>query len=262
MTHLPAIALAVCLACGAGPTPADVDAAVAPEPATEERHESGAPGLPRTAANGPAERSIERAGVRLDAARLIEAMQRRLPGARIEILDFSRQPVPEGELDFSLAGLRPTPAGEFWTGAVRYAGARRFPVWAKVRVRADAPRVIALEELRPGSAIRAGQVRVEMRTEFPCDAVFVTSPEEAVGMLARVTVPAGAPLRTAWLAAAPDIARGDMVKIEAAAGGVRVALDAEAQASGSRRQTIPFRNPATGRRFYAHVEGPGRASVK
>jgi len=50
--------------------------------------------------------------------------------------------------------------------------------------------------------------------------------------------------------------------IEAAAGGVRVALEAEAQASGSRRQTIPFRNPATGRRFYAHVEGPGRASVK
>ena len=264
MTHLPAIALAACLAYGAGP---ESTSGPARAPATGARRESGAPGLPRTAANGKAvppqtEPSIERAGGRLDAARLLEAMQRRLPGARIEILDFSRQPVPEGELDFSLAGLRQTPAGEFWTGAVHYARARSFPMWAKVRVRADVPRVIALEELRPGSAIRAGQVRVEMRTEFPCGEVFATSPEEAVGMLARVTVSAGAPLRTAWLAAAPDIARGDMVKIEAAAGGVRVALEAEAQASGSRRQTIPFRNPATGRRFYAHVEGPGRASVK
>lgn len=197
----------------------------------------------------------------LDAARLLEAMRRQLPEAHIEILDFSRQPVPAGDLDFPRAGLRQTPAGEFWAGAARCAGTRTLPLWAKVRVRIEAPRVIAVEELRPGSPIRAGQVRLERRAEFPAAELFLASTDEAIGKLARIRVPAGTPLRKTWLASAPEVSRGDTVRIEAAAGAVRLALEAAAERSGSRGQTIPFRNPATGRRFYARVEGPGRASV-
>src|SRR5881392_1935600 len=65
-----------------------------------------------------------------DPARLLAAMQKQLPGAKIEVLDFSRQPVPEGELEFPIAGLRQAPGGGYWNGYVTYAGNHRFVLWA------------------------------------------------------------------------------------------------------------------------------------
>src|SRR5205807_1182096 len=76
----------------------------------------------------------------VDPARVIAAMQAAMPHARIEMIDYSRQPAPEGELDFSPAGLRGTTASAVWTGAVRYAGNRRFSIWAKVKVTVAAAR--------------------------------------------------------------------------------------------------------------------------
>ena len=43
--------------------------------------------------------------------------------------------------------------------------------------------------------------------------------------------------------------------------GAIVSLEARAEASGSRGDTIPVSNPTSHRRFRARVEGPGRVSV-
>jgi hypothetical protein len=58
----------------------------------------------------------------LTADRLLAAMQKELPTAHIELLDFSRLPAPEGELLFPASGLRQAPAGGYWSGYVTYAG--------------------------------------------------------------------------------------------------------------------------------------------
>lgn len=197
----------------------------------------------------------------LDPARLLEVMRRQLPQASIEILEFSRLPAPEGELEFPLSGLRPTPAGGFWSGSVRYAGNRRFLVWAKVKVRVTAPRVIAAEDLKPGHPLEAAQLRLEMRDEFPAAGVFAGSLEEAAGRVPRRSIPAGAALRTAWLEAPKDIARGETVRVEVRNGGARLELEAQAEEAGSTGDTIPVRNPVSKKRFPARVEGKGRVSV-
>ena len=58
------------------------------------------------------------------------------PEARIEILELSRFPVPRGELEFQRATLPvDTDAPVVWRGMVRYAGGRKFGVWASVKVR-------------------------------------------------------------------------------------------------------------------------------
>jgi hypothetical protein len=58
----------------------------------------------------------------LTVARLLAAMQNavqnELPAAHIELLDFSRQPAPEGTLVFPVSGLRQGPAGGYWSGYV------------------------------------------------------------------------------------------------------------------------------------------------
>jgi flagella basal body P-ring formation protein FlgA len=217
---------------------------------------------PEASAGSPPAPRAERPAERLDPARLLEAMRRALPGSRIEILDFLRAPVPEGDPDFPLAGLRQTVEGELWLGAVRRPEGHGYPIWAKVKVVADQPRVIVVDPLRPGAPIAAGQVRLETRAEFPAGSEFAASLEEVVGRLPLRAVAAGTPLRAAWLAPAHAIARGDTVFVEVSLGGVRLAFEAQAEASGSTGQTIPLRNPANGRRFYARVEGPDRAAVK
>src|SRR5205085_1760367 len=76
---------------------------------------------------------IQRPVAVLDAAQILDAMKRELPEARIELLDFSRQPAPLGTLEFPVSGLRQTGSG-YWNGSVRYGANQRFHVWAKVKV--------------------------------------------------------------------------------------------------------------------------------
>ena len=61
-----------------------------------------------------------------DPERLLAAMRKAMPQADITVLEYSRQPVPAGEIEFPANGLRPGAAGALWIGYVRYAGTRRF----------------------------------------------------------------------------------------------------------------------------------------
>lgn len=197
----------------------------------------------------------------LDPARLLEAMRRQLPEAEIEILEYSRMSVPEGELEFPLNGLRQMPSGGFWSGSVRYAGGRRYAVWARVKVMVIAPRVIAVENLKPGQVIDASQVRVEMREEFPAVNVFVTALEQAAGRVLERPVASGTALRSQWLETPKEVVRGDTVQVEVWSGGAHLKLPALAEASGSTGQSIPVRNTESQKRFWATVVGKGRVSV-
>jgi len=198
----------------------------------------------------------------LDEARIRDAMRVELPEARIEILEFSHQPAPEGPLEFPVAGLQQGAAGGYWHGFVRYGMNHRFAVWAKVKVLVMAARVVAAEELKPGLALDAGRFRMEMREEFPTADKFAASIEEVTGRVARRTIPAGASIRMLWLEAPHDIVRGETVRVEVSSGGAHLEFEARAQGSGSAGETIQILNPESKKLFPARVEGKGRVSVK
>jgi flagellar basal body P-ring formation chaperone FlgA len=83
----------------------------------------------------------------LTPGRLLEAMQAALPAGRVELVDFSRQAAPEGDLVFSAKALQRGSAETFWNGFVRYGGDRRFPIWTKVRVETPPPPVARGEKV-------------------------------------------------------------------------------------------------------------------
>jgi flagella basal body P-ring formation protein FlgA len=196
-----------------------------------------------------------------DPARFVEAMHRALPQAQLEILDYGRMPAPEGEVEFLLRGLRRAGPDGYWSGSIKYGGGRRFPVWARVKVTVSEPRVVAAENLRPGRAISSAELRLETRAVFPADNAFATSLETVAGRAARLTIAAGEAIRTDWLAAAPDVLRGDRVVVEVHSGGAYLKFEAVAEASGSVGQVIPITNPDSKKRFSARVEGKGRVAV-
>jgi hypothetical protein len=99
---------------------------------------------------------VTRRAAVLEPTRILEALRAQMPAAQIELLDYTRGPVPEGELEFSRNGVAPGAPAGVWSGAVRYAEGRRFPIWAKVRITADVNRGEMVHvEVHSGAALVA-----------------------------------------------------------------------------------------------------------
>jgi flagella basal body P-ring formation protein FlgA len=191
------------------------------------------------------------------AERVLAAMQGALPAAHIKLLDFSRQPAPEGDLVFPVSGLRQTSGGGYWTGYVTYGGKHHFMLWARVEVRMAAVRVIAVRDIKPGDALEATQFRIETRDEIP-NTGYAGAVEEVAGMVSRRAIAAGTALRKEWLEAAKVVMRGETVEVEAVQGGAHLKLEGIAEGSGAPGDIIPIQNPISKQRFMARVECKGR----
>jgi flagella basal body P-ring formation protein FlgA len=208
---------------------------------------------------------LERAVEPLAPAQLLEAIQVALgiPDARIEILDYSRHPVPQGRIEFFRTALAAPPpsqsqASALWTGAVRYGGNRRFAIWARVRILVQAQRVVAAQALPAGHPIEMRHLRLEDYEGFPPRVTALASMELAVGRAPRRSISAGTVLSSNQLAAPYEIARGAAVRVEVSSGDAHIEMEGRAESDGRAGQTIPIRNPANGKRFQARVEGPGK----
>ncbi|HLK49844.1 MAG TPA: flagellar basal body P-ring formation chaperone FlgA [Bryobacteraceae bacterium] len=215
----------------------------------------GAPEQPQ------ADLCIERQSAPLDPARLLAALQALVPEAVLTLIDYSRVAAPEGELMFSRAGLRRVAGGAYiWRGSVRYAGARRFFVWAKITARSKEPVVVAAADLRPGRPIEPAQVRLEVRPEL-LDAAALRSLDDAIGKWPRRAIRAGAVVAPLSLGPAPQVSRGDTVRVDVWSGTAHLRMDARAEGAAALGEPVPVRNPVTRKRFLARVEGQGRVSV-
>ncbi len=82
------------------------------------------------------------------------------PG-EIEVLDYSRTPLPMGRLEFRAGSLSPT---GLWSGRLLYGENRSVPIWVRVRITdAESGKLIAAPASSAGPAINRGQtVRVEV----------------------------------------------------------------------------------------------------
>jgi len=281
MTPLTTLAMAACVAIGpasdqvllrdlapafesSAPITSDAAIALAPAPGVERRFEIAE--LRRIAARFELpeplrEVCVSRPVAPLDPARVIAALRTQLPEARIELLDCSRQTVPEGVLDFPLNGLRPAISGGFWSGSLQYGGRHRVPIWARVKILVSAPRVVAVEDLTPGRPIDSAMLRVETREEFPSVEASPASVEEVAGKVLRRPVPAGTSIRSAWLAAPKAVLRGEAVEVESREGAAIVQAPGQAQASGAIGDIILVLNPMSKKRFAARVIAQGKVAV-
>jgi flagella basal body P-ring formation protein FlgA len=196
-----------------------------------------------------------------DPARLLAAMRKALPDADIAIVDYGRQPLPDGDLEFEASGLRASMADSLWIGYVRYAKTRRFGVWVRVKVLVPVTRVVAVVDLMPGHAIAPEEVQVETRRDSLPTLHALDSAEAVIGRWPYTTIHAGTAIRAAMLEAPKDVMRGDTVTVDVFNGSAHLELQAVAEGSGAVGETIPVLNPDSRKRFPARVEGKGKVSV-
>lgn len=212
----------------------------------------------------PVEVCLERRVAPLQPDEILAALRKAVgrQDARIELVDFSRYPMPPGELEFSLSGLSRTVTGPaLWRGRLRYDGSRTLPVWARVHIRAPGRRLVAAEDLPAGRRIAPTGLRVEQGEWYPFGETPLEAPEQAVGRIPRRRIPAGAVLYARMLSEPREIERGQTVLVEVASGGTQLRFSSRAESGGRTGDVIMVRNPANGRRLAARVAGPGKAVV-
>lgn len=182
--------------------------------------------------------------------------------ARVELIDFSRQPAPAGEILFARSSLSTAPGGALlWRGRLRYAERRSVPVWARVRIGIERTRVVAAEQLPAGRPIREDQLRIERAEVSPLEQPALALVTEAAGAKPRRTIERGQPLAAALLVAPRAIEPGDRVEVKVSSGAAHLRLDALAESGGRAGDRILLRNPDNSRRFQARVEKKGQATV-
>jgi len=187
------------------------------------------------------------------------------PDARLELREFSSQPVPAGDIKFPRGGLTLPPrwqSGEplTWKGRVKYAAGRSFPIWARAVVGIAGKRVVAKRELPVGRVIAGDQVALEDYERLPFSAPAPDRIEQVVGRVPRRSIQAGRVLSAALLEEPMAVEKGDRVAVEVRTGSMKLSMDAVSESGGRTGETVVLRNPSSGKRFPARVEGKGRAA--
>lgn len=210
---------------------------------------------------------VERRTIHLAEADVVDALEDVVGAdAHLDVVDFTRGPVPPGELRFDMRNLRAptnaTPdAAVLWRGEIVYGSRKSAAIWVRVRVWETRQQVVADRDLRAGDEISREDVRLETADVFLTADHAVEQLDEVFGATLRRSIRAGEPLRMAELRLPNDIDRGQMVTVEVVSGAARLRFDGRAETSGRSGDRVFIENPANGERFSAIVAGPLRAVV-
>lgn len=216
----------------------------------------------------PAPLCIERAAQRLTLERVQAALAAALPeGAAVEVADFGRYALPEGELLFPPGGLQGT-AGTapgqllLWRGRI-VAGAQSASVWARVRLRYRVAVAVARRDLRAGEPLNGDTVQIESREVFPFPASpYLRSIPEA-GRVIRRRVRQGQALCEGAVAATGATLRGGQpVEAIVESGAVRLKTRAVLEAGAQPGGTVWIRAAGKGARMRGQLEGASTVRVR
>jgi flagella basal body P-ring formation protein FlgA len=210
---------------------------------------------------------FQRAMHDLDPDELHKVLNRVLdiPAARVDLIDFSRYPVPVGDLVFPRSGLAltfsPGDGPLLWKGYVVYGGGRHFTVWARVRIHVCLNRVVATDNLVTRVPIRADQVRLEILDGVPDALAPAQSLEQVVGNLLLHPVRKGATVSLDDISTALTVHRGDKVDVDFESSGMHLSFQADAEMDGRYGDRIRLRNLQSNNIFEAEVSGKDQARV-
>ena len=210
---------------------------------------------------------VERASELLTEARLRAAMEPVLSNqdVQIDIVDFSRYPVPIGELEFALSGLpRPSSsrpdAAVIWRGRVKFDERRTMTIWASVRISSEGAWVEAATPIAANMEIRADQVVLKSGRVYGLQAKSIADVNELIGRRLARSARAGQRITADMIGARRDVEPGDAVQVSVKSGLAMLRFDAQAETGGKTEQHV-FVSTPNGRRMSGMVVAKGKVLV-
>jgi flagellar basal body P-ring formation protein FlgA len=186
--------------------------------------------------------------------------------ARLEILDFTNKPVPSGRLVFQFAAINRPPANDpqapvIWTGKLIYDAGASLAVWAKVRISVEREVLVAAHNIAKGELLTAHEISISRMAQFPAKEYPPSDTSAIAGKIARRPIAAGQRILPEMLEQATDVRGGETVHVKVVDGAATIMLDAVAQSSGMKGQSVIVHNPLSGKNFRAVIEGPSQVLV-
>ena len=120
---------------------------------------------------------------------------------------------------------------------------------------------VATETIRKGTVIKAEQITMKRKNIVAANHP-IYKPENVIGMQAARTIGAGKVVNQDYITAPPVIATGDVVKVIAGKGNLRISTKGVARSAGIIGDTIRVKNMRSNKLIFARVEGPGMVSVE
>lgn len=188
-----------------------------------------------------------------------------VPDAELEIVEFSSQPVPPGQLEFQRSGLAPpSPANALamWRGRLRYDGQHSVGIWAKVKVTVSARQFVAAEDIAAGTVIREDQIKETEARQFPFAEPAPAAIADIAGKVTRRRIAAGERIVSRALDVPKEVHSGEMVHVKVIDGTAVLSFDGVAEGAGRAGDSVWVHNPTSGKNFKAVVDGKGRVVVR
>jgi flagellar basal body P-ring formation protein FlgA len=186
--------------------------------------------------------------------------------ARIRVLEFSRNSVVPGRVEFPLTDASPPLLNQpdrpfLWRGRVIGQLGEDSPCWARVQV------TMARKIVRTRVTVLAGEVlKADELESLQIEACPLLTPKDEeisdyVGQSVKRSLPALAFLSKSLVEAPPLVRRGNVVHVTAVAGQARITFDGEAHSDGYLGQSIQVTNLHSGHSFFASVSGENSVLV-
>lgn len=169
---------------------------------------------------------------------------------------------PEGQLSLPPAGLKLLSADEgvcsfLWRGSIQYDEHRLTPVRVLGRYQAEAVHFVAKRGLRAGDILGPDDYERIAKPGCPhAMAALLTTPE---GYSVRQSLSRGEIIEAAMLKAPPVVEEGAVIRVMASTGGASVSVEAIAEKSGSRGESVFALNKDSGKRIRVLLTGIGEA---
>jgi flagella basal body P-ring formation protein FlgA len=189
----------------------------------------------------------------------------KLPRAEIQ-LSVQRAPeqlvFPVGTLSWKVMPSRPNILGSTsFSIAFTVDGQPAGNCVIRGRLKALGEVAVAAVSLRKGDVITSRNVRLAKQDLADLDNPFTTL-EQVMGMEMARTVNSGTILDQSNVVAPSVIKEGDMVKIVARKGALRITTSGLARMDGRQGERIRVKNISTNKMIYCRVDGPGMVSVE
>lgn len=148
-----------------------------------------------------------------------------------------------------------------FTAEVRCDGSQPWRLYLPVRVTSIRPVVVASRALARDTVLAPGDVRLAESALSAVPAGALHDPGLAVGRVLRRPADEGQALTASLLGAATLVRRGQQVRVEARAGGLRVQMEGVARGDGALGDIIDVENGASGRIVQAVVRSAKSVEV-
>ena len=201
----------------------------------------------------------------ISAGEILAALRQSLndPEVNLSVVDFSREPVPEGRVVFPASGLTQGrgEAPSIWRGFVEFDEHQSALIWAKVVLSRPGVAVFLTCEIAAGHSIPANCLESRQVNEFTIRPGQLRSIEECAGKEAARRVPAGTMMSASMLRARAAIQNGDSVVVTVYNNGATLRFETKAQSTARLGDRVLVKSPFTGALVAAVAQGDGKGVI-